>query len=212
MTSLELPGALDPYGIDALLNEPTAPAGAASGVDRGWAIAAGVFADLTSAYANFNQVRQETRQAKAQASALGFRSRMLELDRRAAEMQAQDILRAGQSQIGQVSLEGGQRRAALEVATAASGVDASGANAREAQASERLLEAIDVYNINLASVQQANAARRQATNIGNEARFARTASVNLRRQARAAAPEAALLGGLGRSAARTSALLTYKPS
>lgn len=179
---------------------------------RAWAIAGGVFADLTSATATFEQVRLQQTAQRAQASASSFRARMLELDRRAAEKQAQSILRAGQAEIGRVTLEGGQRRAALEARMAASGVDASGANAIEAQVSERLMQEIDAYNINLESVQQANAVRRRAVDLGNQAGFQRQAAVSLRRQARVAAPESAFLGGAASSAARTGYLLAYKPS
>lgn len=179
---------------------------------RTWAIMAGIFADLSSAYSNFNAVRLQKIQQKAQASALDYRARMQALDQRAAERQAESILAQGRAEIGRVTLEGGQRRAALEARTAASGVEASGRNAIEAQASERLMQEIDVYNINLASVQQASAARRRATDIGNQAQFDRTAAVSLRRQARAASPEAAFLGGLARNSARTGYLLAYQPS
>lgn len=211
--SMALFGLAPMLGADTRFDNPAASALMSESKPdrRNWAIAAGVFADLSSAYANFSQIRQAQTQAKAEASALSFRARMLELDRRAAEQQAQSILGQGQSQIARLSLESGQRRAEIEASTSSRGVEASGASAIEAQASERLIEAIDAYNINLDTVQQANAARRQATNIGNQARLARAGSVSLRRQARAAAPETAHVAGLGRSVARTSYLLAYKP-
>lgn len=196
----------------ALAGSPLGAAGRSGDSGRTWAIMAGIFADLTSAYSSYNAVRLQKVAQKAQASALDFRSRMLDMDRRAAERQAESILSQGRAEIGRVTLEGGQRRAQLEARTAASGVEASGRNAIEAQASERLMQEIDVYNINLASVQQANAARQRATDIGNQAAFNRTAAVSLRRQARAANPEAAFLGGLARNSARTGYLLAYKPS
>lgn len=182
----------------------------AADTSANWLIAAAVFGQLNSAYSNFHAVNMAQIEAKSQASAFGHRSRMLQLDRRAAERRAQDILSQGQAEAGVVGLEGAQRRAASTAGNAARGVDSSVGSAAEGQASDRLVEAIDVYNINLSSVRAANAVRAGRVAIENEALFARTSERNLRRSARVAQPEAQLIGGLGSAALTGYALGSYR--
>lgn len=181
--------------------------GGGGGVDPTWAIAAGIFAELTSAYANFTASRIAKEQTKAQASAFGHRARMLELDRRSAELRAQSILEQGNAEIGQLGLEAAQRRAAIAAGTAARGVEAGVGSAAEVQASERLIQAIDAYHINLDTVRAAEAERTRAVGIANEARFSRASARNLRRSAKTAYPESHLIAGLGSAAIRGGSLL-----
>lgn len=181
-----------------------------AGVSPNWAVAAAVAGQLTQAYASFNATRLAAYEGRAQASAFAFRARMLELDRRAAEIQAQSILDQGQSEAGMVGLEGAQRRAEMTASAAANGRTAGVGSAADVQVSERLMEAIDVYHVNLASVRQANAARTAAVGIGNQAAFARTSSRMLRRSARASAPETQLVGGLASGALAGYEVANYR--
>lgn len=187
---------------------PASPA--APPVSPSWAIAASVFGQLAGAYANFAAVRMAKLETKAQASTFGHRARMLELDRRAAARRAESLLEQGASEIANVTLEGGQRRAAIEASTAARGVEAGVGSAAEVQASEKLIQDIDVYNINLARVKAANAARAGAVAAANEGRFARASGINLRRSARAAAPESQLFAGIGNAALSAYTLSNYR--
>lgn len=184
-----------------LLESPSLPAGKTSTTSGPSAalIGAAVFGQLSMAYGQFSAARMASYEAKAQASAMGHRSRMLQLDRRAAELRAQSILEQGQAQIGDVGLAGSQRRASIEASTAARGVESGVGSAAEVQVSERLMEQIDAYHINLASVQAANAARAGATAIANEALLTRTSAANFRRSAKAARPETYLASGIGQS-------------
>lgn len=175
-----------------------------------WGMAALIFGELTQAYANFNAVQMAKIETQAQASSFSHRARMLDLDRRNAEKQAQSILEQGQSEIGNVTLEGGQRRADIEATQAARGVDSSSGSAAEALASEKLVQAIDVYHINLNTVRAASAARAGAVAAGNEALFSRVSASNLRRSARVASPEAQLIAGLGNAGLSAYALSNYR--
>ena len=179
-------------------------------MDRSWAIGAAVFGQLTTAYANFANVRAAQAQARSQASALSHRARMLQLDRRAAERQAMEILQQGQAEIANLTLAGGQRRAEIEASTAAAGVEAGVGSAAEVQASERLIQDVEAYHINLSSVRAASAARRGAVAIDNEARGLRTSARNLRRGARYAAPESALLSGIAGAGLSAGSLYNYR--
>jgi hypothetical protein len=172
----------------------------------------GAFAmgQVGQAYAAYQSARLAVYAQHAEASALRHRARMLDLDRRAAEMQADAILQAGQDQQANLALEGGQQRAELIAANNARGIDSSVGSAREVLASERLMQAIDAYNINLSTVRQANAARRGAVAIGNEAALTEVSARNVRRAARAAAPEAILGSGLGGVALNTYMLSQYR--
>lgn len=194
---------------------PPAPAPAAPAAPVGpsnWLVAAAVFGQLSQAYAGFSAARLASYEAKAHASAYGYRARMLELDRRQAEIRAESILAQGQDEVGRVGLEAGQRRAAITAATAARGVEAGVGTAAEVQASERLIQQIEAYHINLGAVRAANAARAGATAIANEALLARTSAGNLRRSARAARPETALVAGLGEAGLLGYQLANYRRS
>jgi hypothetical protein len=194
------------------MQQRSTAAAPSTSVSPNWAIAAAVFGDLTRGYASFAEARARQEETKAQASFLGHRARMLEMDRRAAMRQAESILEAGQSEIGRVTLEGGQRRAAIEASQAARGVEAGVGSAAEVMASERLMQQAEVYHINLSAVRQASAARQGAVAIGNEALFSRTSSRSLRRSARRAAPEAALLGGAASAGLSAAYLSNYRRS
>lgn len=184
------------------------PAGASA--PSSWLIGAAVFGQLSQAYAGFSAARMAGYEAKSQASSFGFRARMLELDRRNAELQAESILEQGQAEVSDVGLAGAQRRADIEAASAARGVTTGVGSAAEVQVSEKLMEQIDKYHINLASVRAANAARTGAVATGNEALLSRTSAANLRRSARASSPESYLVGGLGQGLLTGYALSTYR--
>lgn len=220
MSSTALPSLQGLSYAQAIAGEPAslrgsnyadlAGAGAAANYD--WLIGAAIFGQLSSAYAGFHSVQMGQIEAKSQASAQAFRGRMLAFDRRAAERQAESLLEQGQSEIANLTLAGGQRRAEIEAGNAARGIESGVGSAAEVQASERLIEQIDTYHINLASVRAANAARADAVATDNEALFARTSARNLRRSARYAHPEAALVGGIGSAALNTYALSQYRRS
>ncbi len=166
-------------------------------------VTAQVASELARAYAGYHQVSMQQIAAKQAADTQGFRARMLELDYRFALRRAESMLRQRDSEIGRLSLEGSQRRAEVEASTAGRGVDGGG-SAAEVLLSDRLIEAIDVYNVNLNGVKQANAERRRALRARQEAAFARVTERNLRRTARYAMPEAALIAGLGSAGASSS--------
>ena len=191
------------FGGDMLVN------GSASGPSS-WLIGAAVFGQLSQAYSQFSAARMAGFEAKSQASSFGFRARMLQLDRRNAEQRAESILEQGQAEVSDVGLAGSQRRADIEVAGAARGVTAGVGSAAEVQVSEKLLEQIDAYHINLDSVRRANAVRTGATAAGNEAIIARASAANLRRSAKASSPESYLVGGLGQGLLTGYALSTYR--
>ena len=173
---------------------------AVSGVTKPWAgytIATSVFAGLSQAYAAFSSDRFDRIQQRSQESALRFRATMLDFDRRAAERQAQGILEQGKAQIGALTLEGGQRRAAMRTVAAAYGIDVGRGGDKLAQLSDRLIQDVEGYHINLNAVRAAAAARRGGTAIENQQALLRTQAAALRRSYRTIYPEAQLaLGSL----------------
>lgn len=187
------------------LGESPSPLGASSLL-----LAAAAAGQLSQAYNAFHQARMAAYEQKSQASALRHRSRMLLLDRRAAEAQAETVMEAGQDQLSALATEGGQRRAEQVASLAARGLDSSVGSAAEGLASDRLMESIDAYNINLSTVRQANAIRRGAMAIGNEADSARVSGRNIGRAARRAAPEADLFAGIVDTGIRTEFLRQYR--
>lgn len=172
----------------------------------GFAVAASIVGGLANAYAGFSQVRLRNLELRQASSAQQHYSRMLQFDIRNAERRAIAILEQGQAEVGKITLEGGQRRAEIRARAGARGI--AGASVREAEISDRLIQDIDAYNINLAAVREANAARAEATDGRNRALFARTSARNLRASARDENAYGAL--GLGLASTATRAIDAYR--
>lgn len=162
----------------------------------GIAIGTAVFKELLGAYAGFTAVRTNRVALGMERDYQQHVATMADLDRRNAERRAQSILEQGQSEIANLTMEGGQRRGAARATTAARGIVVGTGSAEDAERSDKAIEALDVYHINLAAVREANAARAEAVGAGNRALFARTSARNMRRAAKATSPEGQLFAGL----------------
>ena len=160
------------------------------------AIATSVAAGLSKAYSAFHAVSMQQIELRQAADAMSHRARLIDLDARAAYRAAERELQVGQDQISQVGLEGVQRRSAINASAAARGVDSTSGSGAEVQASQRLVEAIDVYNINLASVEASNARRSEGVAARNEALMSRVSARNARRTAKYSDPVGSLVLGL----------------
>lgn len=111
--------------------------------------------------------------AQSQRSALRFQADMQEINARISEGAAQSALNQGQRQIGQLTLQAGQLKSRQRAAMAANGIDLGEGNAAEVQASTDIMKEIDVNQINLNAVLQANGLRTQSVNQGNAAILSR---------------------------------------
>lgn len=159
---------------------------------------------LNGAIGSFYAAKQARLQSKAAALSFEHEQFMANLDARAAEVDAQQILRAGEQQIGLRGLQAAQAVGEQDALTGAAGVVAGEGSAAEVAASIRLAQRLDAMSLNTNAVRQAGAARRGAVNDQNRALLAGVGARNLRKGADSISPEGAaatsLLGGAGQVA------------
>jgi hypothetical protein len=134
----------------------------ANSLSRAGAIAS-IIGSLTSAVGAFYGARAAKEQLKSQESALAYQQEIASINARLAENNAQQILEAGNRQIGALAARytqvQGQNRASL----AARGVQAGVGSARDIEATQEYQKQVDVFTMRINTVLQANAARQQRT-------------------------------------------------
>jgi len=139
----------------------------------------GIAGALNSAIGSFYAAKTQKYQLKSQKLAAEFQRSMSALNARNAEVQAQNIMEAGQRQIGQYTMRAGQQKGAARASLAARGVQAGVGSAAEVMATGDVVTEIDVLTINSNTVRQAAAARMQGVNYMNEAAMAGLTAQNL---------------------------------
>lgn len=96
-----------------------------------------------------------------------FQAKMNTINARLAENTAQSILRAGESQIGKVTMKAGQVESAQKVGQAGRGITIGQGSAAEETASTNLVKELDMNTIYENAVNASNAARMQSVNYSN---------------------------------------------
>lgn len=158
---------------------------AALGAVAPWLMLAGA---VSGAIGSYYSAKSQQYQLRSQASTLRFQSAMSDINARAMEFEAQNILRAGERQIGMYTQRAGQIRGATRASMAArGGVLGEGSNV-EIQASQDLAKEIDVMTINANTVRAAAAARTQMVNIQNQALLQRVSAAGFEGAARTIQP------------------------
>jgi hypothetical protein len=159
---------------------------------------------ITSAIGSYYALKSQQSQLRAQALSLEFQQFMASLDARAAEQEAQQILKAGQQQVAYAGMEAAQAKGSQAAQVGAAGIQAGTGSAAEVAASIELAKRLDAATYRQNAVQQAGAARVGATNARNQASLAGVSAGNLRRTARSISPESgaltSLIGGAGSAA------------
>lgn len=152
----------------------------------------------------------------AEANRYNLRSRALDADfaatiagsnARAAELDAEAQLIAGQQQKGLVTLRFGQTKAAVRTRTAAAVLELGVGSAAEVAASIEAAKEIDAMTIEMNAVRAAGASRRRAVDFRNQAALARVSAANLRDSASSINPGLAAATSLISSAGPVSASL-----
>lgn len=118
-------------------------------------------------------VRNQKLQLRGMARQADYSAFMADLNARQAELAAVDIMRAGQREAGQVTMQYGQAKAASAASIASSGVQAGVGSAAERQTAIELAKEIDKLTIDSNTLRQQQAARMQAVNYRNDARLSR---------------------------------------
>lgn len=190
----------------------TSPSGADSTFLGDLGMGMAVTGALMSAVGSFYAVQTQKYQAKSAALSLEFEASMANLNARAAEQDAQAILKAGQQEAGQYALAMAQEKESARTSSAAAGVVGGVGSAAEVQASYQLAKEIDVLTIKTNSVRAANNARMGAQDQRNRASIARTSAGNVRAGAGTLNPGLAAGGSLLGSAGTLASQWAYRRS
>jgi hypothetical protein len=127
-------------------------------------------------------------QYKSQALNYQYQADIARINARSAEYDAQSILEASKTQIGQYTMQAGQAKASAKTEMAGRGLVLGEGSTREVEASMDLVKDMNVLNINSNAVRQAEAQRTAATNYRNEALLDDVSAANARRSAGAISP------------------------
>mgnify|MGYP003132139393 CR=1 FL=1 len=154
---------------------------------------------LTSAIGAFYSIKSAQYQAKSQAMNLEFQATMADMNARAAENDAQNILRAGQQQAGQVGLQYRQLKSATRARRGGAGIQSGVGSAAEIDASIDYAKETDIISINMNTVRAAKGRRMQGVGMQTQASMGRLSASNMLASARSMNPGLAgftsLLGG-----------------
>ena len=147
-------------------------AGAMSNIGVGMAI----MGMIQSGIGTFYAAKSNKNQLKSQAMTFDYQKQMSALNARAMEDTTQQIMRAGEQDIGRLTLRAGQVKGSARAAQAARGGQiGTGSNAEEL-ASLELMKQTDALTINSNTVRAAWAARTQAQNYEAQAAMAGVSS------------------------------------
>jgi hypothetical protein len=143
---------------------------------------------IQSGIGTFYAAKSAKNQLKSQAMTFDYQKQMSALNARAMEDAAQQIMRAGEQDIGRLTLRAGQVMASSKVAQAARGGQiGTGSNAEEL-ASLELMTQTDALTINSNTVRAAWAARTQAQNYEAQAAMAGVSAFGARSAASQISP------------------------
>jgi hypothetical protein len=155
----------------------------------------------------YYQTKSQADMLEGEAVQAEYASSISTLNARAAETDAQQILAAGEQQVGLSSERYGQQAGALRASAAARGVE--GASLAESAASLDLANQMDSLTITVNAVRSANQARTRAVSESNKALTESVQAENLRSSARSLNPYlsagSSLLSGAGPLAREWSA-------
>ena len=157
---------------------PTGGGGGGSGGGSGMSamgqmgVGMAIMGAIQSGIGTFYAAKSAKNQLKSQAMTFDYQKQMSALNARAMEDTAQQIMRAGEQDIGRLTLRSGQVKSSARAAQAARGGQiGTGSNAEEL-ASLELMKQTDALTINSNTVRAAWAARTQAQNYEAQAAMA----------------------------------------
>lgn len=180
------------------------PPSAPSSIGQSFSAVGAVAGAITTAIGGYAAAQQRKHELKSQASSLEFQAQMSQLNARAAENDAQEIMRAGNMQIGLLGMRYAQEKAALRTSTGARGIKSDVGSAAEVQASVSLAREIDALTLRSETVRAAGNARMRGVQASSDATMARVGAANSRASAGTINPaleaHTSLLGSASRAA------------
>jgi len=174
----------------------TGPTGGGGGAPGGSGMSAmgqmgvgmAIMGAIQSGIGTFYAAKSAKNQLKSQAMTFDYQKQMSALNARAMEDTAQQIMRAGEQDIGRLTLRAGQVKGSARASQAARGGQiGTGSNAEEL-ASLELMKQTDALTINSNTVRAAWAARTQAQNYEAQAAMAGVSAFGARSAASQISP------------------------
>lgn len=139
-----------------------------------------LFGALNQAIGTYYDYNAQKSQFKSQASSLRHQQTLAEINARAAELDAQAILEAGETESMALTSAQGQRKATLRASRGASGVVMDGkGSAAEVEAGLDLIDQLDRFNLSGSIARQAAAARGGRVNALNQADILGASAANV---------------------------------
>lgn len=143
---------------------------------------------LLGAIGGFYRAQAQRDALKSQASAAEFQENIAAINARAAERDAQSILRAGADENQVLTLRQGQERGQLRAQQAGRGLTVGQGSAADVERGQRIQHLIERMTLRSNTVRRANAARSRAVDFRNQGLLAGVQSENLRGSARTVSP------------------------
>ena len=155
---------------------------------------------VTSAIGAFAAIQDQKHALKAQKLSFEFEAMQAAINARGAEKFAQQLLQAGRTEIGQMQLQFAAEKAARRTSAAGRGIVTGSGSSAEELASVELASKMNAFQMNLNTVQRANAAREQGAGFQGRGLIASASARNAGRSARSLLPGAAASASLLSSA------------
>lgn len=122
----------------------------------------GIMGGINSAVGSYYAAQSQQYQLKSQALNFQYQGVMARMNSQAAERDAQSILEASKTQIGQYTMQAGQAKAGAKTEMAGRGLVLGQGSAREVEASMDIVKDVNVLNMNANAVRAAAAQRTAA--------------------------------------------------
>lgn len=137
-----------------------------------------VFGGLSSAMGAYFGAKQAQLDLRAKSSNLDYQAKMAGINARMSEMQAQQIMKAGQFAQMTQTMKAGQQMASYRTSLAARGGQAGEGSAAEVMASARLMKDLDKMTLNSNTVRAAEAERMKKVGYKNQSALLGVSAAN----------------------------------
>lgn len=171
-----------------------------------FSMAMSIGGNVTQAIGNYYAVQQQQAQLESQALSMDFAAQVAELNMNLTEQAVARMGEARQQQLGLLSMQTAERRAAAATSAAGRGVKIDSGSAIEQQSAIELMSQVDAMTLEANFEERISAAERGAATQKSQALLSRVSASNIRSTARSISPEGAYLSTEIGGAARVSGM------
>lgn len=154
----------------------------------GIGLATSIAGAVSSTIGSYYDALSKKRGLQSQALNEEFAASIADINARAAESDANAILQAGRTSIGQMGLRYAQERASQRASAAGRGVALDEGSTAELGATLEYARESDAYTMSANAIRAANAQRARGVGLRNQAMLGRVSASNMRRMASSIRP------------------------